>query len=433
MKLSNLTLACLLATSGLSAASIANAGTTDGFEFHGYFRAGVLASADDDFKRAKWVGQKETLGRLGIETDNDMSLKFIKTFDVDDKSIRINVGVAGASDENNALGSSNGATHMGFGETFVQFGGITETGSFWGGKRDYGKDNYIFMTDFFYTDMSGTGLGVEGYEVGNTKWDFAYIASDRSDNNAGRYGNQTNNLMHTVHVGANFGAFELHGTVKSMTDNTVEVGDGVFDTDLAEFGYDLTAIYSLESFLGLPGNGFSKVIAQAGKGLGSGNLLGGTITTYNSYHPGSLQQGGGDGTTNITHVQEDDLSARLLVWGGYFLDNGINLFPAIQGQYNDHEDGSLDYWASAMVRPVFPIADNFSIATEVGYVYNYMEAADGNGGSWIQQKVTVAPTWTIGTGMGPAPEIRLLGTYLPQGGADQDGDFIVGMQADMWW
>ncbi|ABM02407.1 maltoporin [Psychromonas ingrahamii 37] len=450
MKLSKITLACLLATSGLSVSGAANAGETEGFEFHGYFRAGVLTSAEHDFKQSNFSGQKETLGRLGIEADNDVSVTLAKTwaFD-DDKKIKIVVSASG-TDSENSLGTSADATHMGIGQTYVEFEGVSPSGTFWGGTRDYGKANYIFMTDFFYTDMSGTGIGVMDYQLGDTSLDFAYIASDRNDDVIDRWatddsGNlaNLNNLMHAFHLSATFGAFELSALLKAMPDNWDEDG-----TEYAETGFDLTAIYNLDSFFFMPGNGFSKIIAQGGVGLGSGNLLGGTITEYNAFRPGSLTQGqhddyaawhpsGGEATRLLTYVGKDDVSARVLLWGGYFFDNGIKLFPSIQGQWNDHEQwvgnpGFTEYWLSAMVRPIFPVSNNFFVATEFGAMYTNWNGASGN-----QAKATIAPTWIIGTGAGPAPEIRLLASYVNNAwnvdDVDSKSDIIVGLQADMWW
>jgi maltoporin len=450
MKLSKLTVACLLATSGFSVTSAANAATTDGLEFHGSFRSGVLLSAEKDFKRVAFPATKEKLGRLGIESDNNLNFNLVKKWNLDDgKSIRVTVGVAGTGDGkslSSGIDAGGADNQMGFEQTFIELGGITETGTIWAGKRDYGKDNYIFMTDFFYTQMSGTGIGLADYEIGDVKYDFAYMTSDRSTSNLiGRPLNwneaddfaqkDTNNIMHSVHVGANFGSWELHGQVKSMKDNySAGLLNGApaygNNTLYAETGFDMTAIVHLDSFLGLPGNGFSKVIVQAGQGLGSNSLLGGTINIYNTYAPSNK----GDHPSQITMVDEDDQSARLLVWGGYFLDSGINFFPSFQTQYNDNDDGSSNYYMSAMVRSNFPVADNFLIATDLGTQYDYAEDADGNttykGNNF---KATIAPTWVIGTGQGPAPEIRLLGTYLRDAFGSGDDDFIVGLQADVWW
>jgi maltoporin len=431
MKLSKITLACLLATSGFSVSGVANAAAEEGFEFHGYFRAGVLTSAENDFKRSNYAGQKETLGRLGLEADNDVNFNLAKTWSFDDdKKIKIVVSAAGTGTEN-ALSSSSDGSHMGFGETYVEFDGVTPSGKLWGGTRDYGKDNYIFMTDFFYTDMSGTGIGVMDYELGDTLVDIAYIASDRNDDTIDRWAtnsdgnlNNENNLLHAINVSVKYNSFEISGLFKTMPDNWDAAGH-----EYAETGFDLTAIYNIDSFFFVPGNGFSKAILQGGTGLGAGNLLGGTITAYNSFHPGSLWQGGPDGKTNLTYVEQDDKSVRALLWGGYFLSNGINFFPSVQAQYNEHDNDTYDYWVSAMIRPTFPVSDNFFVQTEFGTVYN-----NWDGSSWNQQKATLAPTWIIGTGTGPAPEIRLLATYVNNAWTvDEGSDIIVGVQADMWW
>ncbi|WP_435237590.1 carbohydrate porin [Psychromonas sp. PT13] len=436
MKLSKITLACLLATSGLGIAHVANAAASEDFEFHGSFRAGVLTSSDDEYQRNNWVGTKEMLGRLGIESDNDFGVNLSKRWNLDnDQSVKITVDVVEEEDDYSA---SN------FPGAFIEYKGITDTGTIWGGKRDYKKsDNYIFMTDFFYVDYSGTGVGIDGYQVGDAKISVAYMASDRSDdddyNLNDTYG--TNNLMHAFIFGVDWGSFKLDMAAKYMNDNRsytsgsegywndtdsvwVDAVDGYY-TNYTERGADISATYSMPDFFGLPGNGFSKIIAQAGIGLGSQQLLGGTLTTYNGYRPGSVMKGGASGVATMANNYDKDTSARLLLWGGYFLDNGINLFPSIQAQYNNHEEeGTYDYWMSAMIRPTFPVADNFYIQTEVGYAYK-----NWDGSSWIEQKLTIAPTIVMGTGSGPAPEVRFLASYLPQ----SDDNIVFGVQADVWW
>lgn len=434
MKLSKLTLACLSAVTAMATAPTVFAETTDGFEFHGYFRAGALFSVEDDLKRAKFPATKETLGRLGIESDNHYELALQKNFTLDNgKAIRIKTraGADNHNTANNQLGTNVNSSDIGIMETFVEFDGVTETGTVWGGKRFYGKDNYIFMTDFFYTDMSGTGVGVEGIELGGNKWDFAYIASDKSDNDAGRWGDNTNNTMHAIHVGVNFGKFELHTMGKYLPDNFNNINGTVVE-DFAETGFEITGIYHLDSLWGLPGNGFSKVIGQFGTGLGSGQLLGGTMTEYNAYKPGTPR---GQGQSFLTQVKDGDNSARFLTWGGFFPEESkMNYFTSLQAQYNDYDDGGSDYWVSAMVRPSYNVSESFFIATEFGYQYNHIEDINGDKSSSNVAKATLAPTIVVNTGMGPAPEIRFLATYLSDAGTNNgDSDLIVGIQADMWW
>lgn len=424
MKLSKLTIACLLATTGLSVSGAANAAITENMEFHGYVREGVFLSYENDFKESGFVGQKETLGRLGLEYDNDANASIAKTWTIDeDKTIRISAGI---DDE----------AELGIG---VELGGITSSGILWGGDRDHGKDNYIFMTDFFYTDMSGTGVGVDGYEIGDFFVDAAYIASNRDWDGDDLDAWETDgdienfdNYMHAFNIAVTYDALEVSGTFKAMPDNWDENG-----IEYAETGADITAIYSLDNFFFIPGNGHSTIIAQAGYGLGSGNLLGGTITDYNGYHPGSLAQGvhtaewgdAGDAQYLLTHVGQDYTSARLLLWGGYTFDNGISLFPSIQGQYNDMDEDGYNYWLSAMIRPIFPVSENFFVQTEFGTVYN-----NWNGGSWNQQKATIAPTYIIGTGLGVDPQIRFMATYVNNAwSVDEGSDIILAVQTTVNW
>ncbi|MGL6123774.1 MAG: carbohydrate porin, partial [Shewanella sp.] len=212
-KLSYLTLSLLL---GLTGHSSVQAAETSDIEFHGYFRSGVLMSTNDDFKRANFPGQKETLGRLGLEADNDYSANLVSNWNFDDgRNFRINFGVGSKGQEAGYSSSADGFD-AGINNAFVELNGVTPTGTFWAGKRDYGKkDNYIFMTDFFYTDMSGLGIGVTGLGIGGYEFDLAYIASDRYDEDIDRWdetpsqigNNETNlnNLMHTLHIGTQLG------------------------------------------------------------------------------------------------------------------------------------------------------------------------------------------------------------------------------------
>jgi maltoporin len=425
MTFSNLFPACIIVVT-VMAWLPAPAETSEGFEFHGYFRAVGLFSQDDDWKRSKFPASKERLGRLGIESDNHYELALQKNFENEQgQKVRIKtmVGSDNAQSEGeNQLGLNADAANSSVGliQSYVEFEGITETGTLWAGKRFYGKDNYIFMTDFFYTDMSGTGVGIEGLVLGEVTWDFAYIASD--DAEGGFFEEDTNNPMHAVHAGMKLGPVELHVMAKHLQDNIVD------EVEYANSGVEATAIVASDSFFGVSEKGFTHYIAQAGTGLGSGQLLGGTLTTYNAYKPGN---GALEGPGNMKKVESGDFSVRGLVWGGYTFENGVSVFHSLQAQHNDLENGGKDQWASAMVRPILPVTQNFSIQTEMGYQYNDAEDAAGVGDNQTTYKITLAPTIVVQTGFGPAPEIRFLTTYL--NGSDRESDVLVGIQADMWW
>ncbi|WP_268967871.1 carbohydrate porin [Veronia nyctiphanis] len=361
MKNSRISMAALAVSAALTGIPTASAAIIDDVEFHGYFRAGFFASKENDFKKADIGGQKELLGRLGLESDNDGNLNFTTITDIsEEKQLRINVG----------LGDTSFDDLIGF----VEMDGVTPSGTLWGGKRKLGEENYIFMTDFFYTDLEGIGFGIQDYEIEDGFLDVAYLSSDRgisldqdyddfvtsafnntdirnelnrrfigigpgAEERIAKIRDNQNNPMHTLHLSYTLGALTLQGNYKYMPDNWDFTGK-----EWAEQGVDATAIYHMLDFFGMKGNAFSYAILQAGQGLGSGNLLGSTITDYSSLRPGALSQGyhtgewgtfSGDPYYLSTHREDDATSVRTLVWGGYTMPNGIGFFPAIEAQYND--------------------------------------------------------------------------------------------------
>ena len=109
---------------------------------------------------------------------------------------------------------SEGLT-AGSGSGFIEIKGYTETGKVFAGKRDYGKERYIWMTDFFYSDMSGTGIGIESMKVGSAIVNAAYIASyrddgyDLEDNATNPNSENLNNKMHAINIAAKSGVWDL--------------------------------------------------------------------------------------------------------------------------------------------------------------------------------------------------------------------------------
>ncbi|NLS14058.1 carbohydrate porin [Vibrio sp. SM6] len=442
MKFSKVHLSCLLALAGATTPAVSFAEDAEAFEFNGYFRQGALYSVENDFKDSDFVAQKETLGRLGLEYDNQTTLDFSYRWTFGDgRSLKVGAGIA----EGRTAGSGSG---------FIEITGYTDTGVLFAGKRDYGKERYIWMTDFFYTDMSGTGIGIESMKVGSAIVNAAYMVSQRDDYDL-EYTDFNANLtqkpdgfdnidgvMHAFNLAVKYGVWDISATVKAMPDNWSY--DGKSFKEWAETGFDLTVGYKMFSFFGLQNNGSSNTnfVVQAGKGLGAGQLLGGTITSYNAYRPGGLRFGehefewgvGSDAVSLLTNVEDDDVSYRALVFGGHTFANGVGIFPSVQAQYNDYADGTYDYWASAMVRPVMPINDMMYLQGEVGYVYN-----NWDGDTYNQAKVTIAPTLMFPTWTGVNPEVRFLASWVKNSWTTDplkgqpENDFVIGIQTEVSW
>lgn len=428
---------CSLAVLSIISTNVSASTKSEGFEFHGYFRVGAFYDVQEDFTRSTFPGTKEKLGTLGIETDNDYKLALQKNFQNNGNEIRIKTrfGSDNYASKSHQLGTNADASNGGIGliETYVELDGISDTGTVWGGKRYYGKHNLVPITDFFYTDMSGLGAGIEGIELGRNTWDFAYIASDNAQGNHFGDGSNLNNPMHMGHIGAVFGSLEFHANAKFLPNNWVDVdgedGEGTIKA-YANSGFDVTAIYRINSVFGLTEKGKTQYVIQTGKGLGSGQLLGGTITTYNAWKPGFGAIAGPD---KMKMVDSGDTSTRGIVAGSYSFDNGIGIQHSFQAQYNNLEKRGEDLWASATIRPSFPVVNNFKILTELGYQYGYRKQESGSTSDSHTWKFAVAPTITVHSGVGSiAPEIRFLATYLDGTNRDEP-EYLVGIQTVVWW
>jgi len=410
----------------------ANVTASESFGFHGYIRAGTLFDAKDNYKKAGYAYEMDkTMGRLGAEVDNSWEARLNKLWTLNNgKSVNIHFDIESKDD---GLQTRAAPRETGVSATYVELGGITPTGTLWGGLRYYGRDNYIFTTDYFYTDYSGTGMGIENLDFADGKWNFAYIASNDTNHTERRNGSEA--IMHTIHTSAKYGAWDFEIAAKQMPENSF-TGD---NTKYATKGIEGTVIYSRDDFFTLPG-GFSKIIAQTGRGLGAGDLLGATLTNTSMYRKSSLYQKTlqdvNDGYKPYqTKVQEGDQSYRMFVWGGWY-GSKVHLLPTLAYQHNEHEQKFRDTWYGASLRSVVPFTEFFSIQTEVGYVNNDIKVNNTDLSSH-SSKVSFVPTFTVNTGTGPSPEIRLLATYVNRKyeapWMNSRDDFLVGVQADMWW
>ncbi|WP_227661554.1 carbohydrate porin [Klebsiella pneumoniae] len=188
------------------------------------------------------------MGRLGAEVDNSWEGRLNKLWDLNDgKSVNIHLTIESKGD---GLQTRAAPRETGISESYVELGGITPTGILWGGLRYYDRENYVFTTDYFYTDYSGTGIGVKDLELGGGKWDMAYIVSNDANHTERPDGSSA--IMHTVHSSAKYGAWDFEFAAKQMPDNSF-IGD---DNNYATKGIEGTIIYS--RMISLPPRRFFK-------------------------------------------------------------------------------------------------------------------------------------------------------------------------------
>ncbi len=437
----------------IAATSAGYVAADDNFEYHGYFRSGVLFDATDNMSRAtyggdttpkgdgndrgdgRFAGGGDGTGRLGNELGNWWVNSFVKKYELDSGDfIRINTKLeqtgeaerdaadgAPLGDPQWLYGSDTNAGHVvEVAEAFVELGGIAGDGVLWAGRRHYNRDVYAFITDEFHLEIKGTGIGVEDVTVGAGRMDLAFVVQDGNLNGSGNIQNMGDNKK-------NFHA-------KYLTD----MGIGVeyrYAVDQGEFEYPTA----------FPTDG------SGNTGVEEEDVVTSELALY--YNFGDFfMLGSGFSTAMLEFRSTDDgvsddpeTWTEFTAWGGHFAGNILN-FPVVSfaiGQ--DHQIfggccGPANYTNFSIVNRLVVITPSIpvgSIGLEVGYeqLDQEVDAVDALTGVYTTWKAVVSPTWAINSQAGPVPEIRLLaGVY----GGDNDGEEVdqrtlVGFQADLWW
>ena len=396
------------------------------FEFHGYARTGLLLNAERGLKKASTFPgpfDKKYVGRLGNEDNTYAELEFVKSFYMENgawaKFHAMLVSDSGSYSDNSGSGNDGwGDSSIQARQVYVEMGNLpTFTGAFkdstvWAGKRYYNRRD-IHITDYYYTDLSGTGLGVDNIALGEGKLGFATVARNSSVGD-----DQDIVGLVTKYSIGNF-EFDLVGA-KSQ-DNEDE------NSSLAKNGFQGFAQYNLNSYYGL--NGFSKFYGQIGSGIGA------------TWGLGSL----GNATGNYKKAT----SYRLGTWGLTNLNEKWDLFTTLYGQYdNKPEDRDLDLYkkngfeTAFVVRPVYKINNNFELQFEGGIGYTESKFSDDTDSNGTFYKLTFAPTLKMDSNQFWArPEIRAFVTYVGGETEDRsktkekynDDNIRVGVQAEVWF
>lgn len=403
----------------------------DSLEVHGYARAGVLVNQDGKQVTGgifnEGTPSRKLVGRLGNETDNYWDLHVKKKFKTD-AGVWSNFTLTMAQHDNNRerLNEGNGSADVAVRQIFAEMGGFAWNPdlTYWVGKRFYGQQD-IHITDFMFTDYAGTGAGIQGLANGNL--DLAYVAGSNWQDDL-----LTGNgklMSHNFIASYTLDNWKLDGMVMFADGNADYLNNGVTpntDIDYAETGYQATATYNSSSFYGAE-DGFSKAFFQAGYGLGSG-------------------------TSGLGHTQwnwytiQKDISYRV---GTFGLTEGDkwSFMPATVLQYdvNDANSDNNKLTASAVIRPVYKVVDNFSVQFELGLGYEgYDKNEDENGvdRNGMFYKATVAPTISLNDSFWGRPQLRAFVSYVgwtsdvapdTKTVAGSDNELRAGVQAEVWF
>jgi maltoporin len=420
----------------------------DFVELHGYFRAGY---GRDDKGGPQVVFQAPgalSKYRLGNEAENYGEIMFAKNFYVPNLfSMQPDVRPDGAPTGPIArvetmisifnpyqdLLSSSG-TSFGFPEVFASIGHVVAAQpsmKFWGGSRYYRRQD-IHISDFFFYNMSGTGGGIEDFELPFGKMAFAWIGAASSSgfsdlpqpdpNNKAGFSKVNYDLrMYDVPLPLGKGEF---GAVYARSDSGLDSsGRSAPNSE----GASITFLHTREQFIGP--DGANKFSLQFGTGPAKTFTSGFETLTL----------------TNGLFIRPDaNNSWRFRATEHFVADvnEQFSIGPALVYQITDYTDhGGLVQWASAGVRPIYCFNKYLSLALEGGVDWVKNENQDTSDYLW---KVTLAPQVSLGNRFFSRPSIRAFITYAHWGddfrGQVGGNDYLTenegltyGVQMEAWW
>ncbi|WP_035478734.1 maltoporin LamB [Aliagarivorans marinus] len=406
MKLKALALAVAAATVSTSALSV---------EFNGYFRSGVGVTADGGNQIAT---NKNLVGRLGNETDlyGEWGLSQ-ELFAKDQVKWKLNTMVALSADQADGWESINGEEAD---LAVVQFnveamGLLGGTETIWAGKRYYQRHD-IHITDQYYWNISGPGIGIENVQAGPGRLSAAWVKTSRKcaggDCPAGLNEDEylDVNVLDLRYAGIdlwNNASLEL-GIDYAITNPDEDQKDNRDVTN--KNGTMLTAVLTQGGLL----NGFNKFVLQYGtEGYAKTMAFQGDGSWY-----GAEAKDGADGW-------------RFFNWGvispSKSFDLGYTFGYSTGSDMWDGQNKDVETW-HAVLRPVYKYSDYGKVIAELGYANQKADWLD----NVDQTKVTIAHAWGMGKGFWARPEIRIFASYLDQDNWD-DSEVTFGAQVEGWW
>jgi len=420
----------------------------DFVEFHGYFRAGF----GRDNQGGPQVGFQApgafSKYRLGNEAENYGEIMFGKNFYVPNlfslqpqlrpdgtptgPIARVETMISIFNPYQNLL--SSGGTSFGLPEIFGSIGNVVAAQpsmKVWGGSRYYRRED-IHINDFFYYNMSGTGGGIEDFELPFGKMAFAWIGAAATsgfselpqpdpNNKAGFSKANWDLRLYDVPLPLGKGEFGVvYATADSGLDASGRSAPG-------SHGASVNFVHTAERFISP--DGANKFSLQFGTGPAK--------TFTSGFETFTLPNG--------VFIRPDANNSWRFRATEHFAANVSERFsigPALVYQISDYTDnGGLVQWASAGVRPILHFNKYISLALETGvdWVKN-----DEQRTSDYLCKITLAPQVSLGNRFFSRPVIRAFVTYARWGdefrGQVGGNDYLnenegltYGVQMEAWW
>ncbi|MGR5145485.1 carbohydrate porin [Photobacterium alginatilyticum] len=411
MKLSNLTLACLLATSTLSVSHFANA-ESDDFAFTGYARYGFHYENDgNDYVSADGQLAGNAAGRLGNET-NGGEFQFSKGFEGSngtkwDVVVMIeNWWKMPGSIESQTSGGDEFTDSVGNADVFMKkaYAGVSNVipsqpnAYIWAG-RDFHQRPQQGLNDYFFMTHDGQGAGIKNLELGGVKFNVGFVAQTDGDNFTGTGDNGDYALTTKLH------------DIRLAESVTLDIYANYGLSDESSDEAELDDAYQVGTIFNFNGNKLS------------------LRYTENS--------------DNSVFNKTDDLNTLYASFeGGVSLGERSSMDYLVAYHNNDGASDAADDRTnySAIIRPMHSWNDTHSTWLEAGYSLVDYDNADENS-AW---KVTLSQNIAIGMNSWDRPMLRFYATVgeannkVAGDGSLSSGDttrdtVAVGAMWEAWW
>lgn len=433
-------------------------------QFHGYLRTGAEGNMKHGNKNT-YSRDKQYVGRWGNEFDTNFNINFSKKFTQSNGAwTKLVVQLENWSDnyDNNV-----GDYKIDLTQLYIEMGNVPMfTGAFKdarivAGKKKWG-DQQVEILDYYYQDVKGTGLGLEGIRLWNGSLNLTYITNDFKDgelsNIKGKkaedvraykakytYGDISGEVMY-AHAMDNDRIGTISYTDPSKPINPVTKGENIGYTkrDAADDGFYAGLYYQPDNFFGFEGKG--QHYLQYATGILAGEGIGKIETDANkrAANDAVTYQLGLGGTVRLgdrTHMlvsyrslRAQNIEARKeerYIWkDGQTAPNYEKSWRA-----KDLETDAL------VLRPIYYINQNLDLWMEAGIARKDTESYSGTTEDHLLYKISAGPQLKYYVGSAET-SLRLFVTYIgdktkrtEKGVTTRSTveDVITGFQISAWW
>lgn len=425
----------------------------DELQFHGYLRTGAEGNMKQGNKNS-YSKNKEYVGRWGNEYDTNFNINLSKKFTQSNGAwTKLAVQLESWSDNyDNSVGDSS---KIDLTQLYVEMGNVPMfTGAFKDAVIVAGKKKWdaqqVEILDYYYQDVKGTGLGLEGIRLWNGSLNLTYISNDFKD---GELSNIEGKKAEDVRA---YKAKYTHGDISGevmyahATDNDkikkYKNNLENWNRDAADDGFYAGLYYQPDNFFGLEGKG--QHYLQYATGILAGEGIGKIETDANkrAANDAVTYQLGLGGTVRLgdrTHMlvsyrglRAQNIEARKTVSYWHDVDNPTNMSPYVGSwRAKDLETDAL------VLRPIYYINQNLDLWMEAGIARKDTESYSGTTEDHLLYKISAGPQLKYYVGNAET-SLRLFVTYIGDKTERRENgvttkstveDVLTGFQVSAWW